>query len=145
MHNASDGARIKVWPGSPAALSGDLQGGGGSGRVNNITYEDFLVDNVDNAIQVTQCYGQRNFTLCKEFPSSLTISNINLDNFYGNTSEHYEPRSGTIVCSSPDVCTNITATDIDVTAPDGTTNLFDCLNVDESMLQGINCTAVSTS
>lgn len=26
MHNASDGARIKVWPNTPSALSGDLQG-----------------------------------------------------------------------------------------------------------------------
>jgi len=25
MHNASDGARIKVWPNTPSALSGDLQ------------------------------------------------------------------------------------------------------------------------
>lgn len=46
MHNASDGARIKVWPNSPSALSGDLQGGGGDGRVNNVTYSNFLLDNV---------------------------------------------------------------------------------------------------
>lgn len=38
MHNASDGARIKVWPNAPSAMSGDLQGGGGSGRVKNVTY-----------------------------------------------------------------------------------------------------------
>lgn len=42
MHNASDGARIKVWPNSPSALSGDLQGGGGDGRVNNITYDGMV-------------------------------------------------------------------------------------------------------
>lgn len=55
MSNASDGARIKVWPGSPAALSGDLQGGGGSGRVNNITYDTMSINNVDYAIEITQC------------------------------------------------------------------------------------------
>ena len=43
MHNASDGARIKVWPNSPSALSGDLQGGGGSGRVRNVTYGTFYL------------------------------------------------------------------------------------------------------
>ena len=57
MSNATDGARIKVWPGSPAALSGDLQGGGGSGSVNNITYDTFYVDNVDYVIEVSDILG----------------------------------------------------------------------------------------
>ena len=39
MYNATDGARIKVWPNAPSAQSGDLQGGGGMGRVRNVTYE----------------------------------------------------------------------------------------------------------
>jgi hypothetical protein len=39
--NAQNGARIKVWPGVPSALSADLQGGGGLGRVRNITYDTF--------------------------------------------------------------------------------------------------------
>lgn len=63
-----DSARIKVWPGAPAAMSTDLQGGGGSGLVKNITYDGMTVDNVDYAIKVTQCYGQKNLTLCNEFP-----------------------------------------------------------------------------
>ena len=68
MFNASDGARIKVWPGSPAELSGDLQGGGGTGSVKNVTYDTMSVSNVDYAIEITQCYGQSNFTLCNEYP-----------------------------------------------------------------------------
>ncbi|XHF96628.1 hypothetical protein AWENTII_000251 [Aspergillus wentii] len=68
MFNASDGARIKVWPGASAALSEDLQGGGGSGSVKNITYDKMYIDNVDYAIEVTQCYGQSNLTLCNQNP-----------------------------------------------------------------------------
>ncbi|KAH0389390.1 PGX, glycoside hydrolase family 28 protein, partial [Aureobasidium melanogenum] len=94
MSNASDGARIKVWPGSPAALSGDLQGGGGKGRVNNITYDTMAINNVDYAIEVTQCYGQKNLTACNEFPSELTISNIVMKNIHGTTSSKYSPISG---------------------------------------------------
>ncbi|KAI6859259.1 Exopolygalacturonase [Hortaea werneckii] len=144
MHNASNGARIKVWPGSPAALSGDLQGGGGSGRVRNVTYEDMLIDQVDYAVQITQCYGQDNFTLCNEFPSSLTISDIHLENFYGTTTDSYDPISGYVVCSDPDVCSNITISDFAVMAPSGPENLFTCDEVDESLLHGINCTAVDS-
>ncbi|KAI7497282.1 Exopolygalacturonase [Hortaea werneckii] len=144
MHNASNGARIKVWPGSPAALSGDLQGGGGSGRVRNVTYEDMLIDQVDYAVQITQCYGQDNFTLCNEFPSSLTISDIHLENFYGTTTDSYDPIGGYVVCSDPDVCSNITISDFAVMAPSGPENLFTCDQVDESLLHGINCTAVDS-
>lgn len=58
MSNASDGARIKVWPGASAALPGDLQGGGGGGAVQNITYDGMVLSNVDYPIEITQCYGQ---------------------------------------------------------------------------------------
>lgn len=48
----------------------DLQGGGGSGSVKNITYDGMRIDNVDWAIEVTQCYGQKNQTLCNKYPVS---------------------------------------------------------------------------
>ncbi|KAJ9622022.1 Exopolygalacturonase X-1 [Taxawa tesnikishii (nom. ined.)] len=143
MSNASDGARIKVWPGSPAALSGDLQGGGGTGRVRNITYDTMSIDNVDYAIEVTQCYGQKNLTLCNEFPSSLTISDISISNVHGKTSSKYQPISGYVVCSSESVCSNITLTDIAVTTPSGVENEFTCGDVDQTLLHGINCTTTN--
>jgi galacturan 1,4-alpha-galacturonidase len=143
MSNASDGARIKVWPGAPAALSGDLQGGGGRGRVNNITYDTMAISNVDYAIEITQCYGQKNLTACNEFPSQLSISNIVMRNIRGTTSAKYNPISGYVVCSSPSVCTNITLEDIQLSSPNGTVNLFSCGNVDQNLLQGIQCTEIN--
>ncbi|KAI9692354.1 MAG: Exopolygalacturonase X-1 [Bathelium mastoideum] len=140
MSNATDGARIKVWPGSPAELSGDLQGGGGTGMVNNITYDTMHVTNVDYAIEVTQCYGQSNLTLCNEYPSNLTISNILMEGITGTTSTKYEPISGYVVCSSENVCSNITVQGVDVTTPTGVTNQFTCGDVDEGLLMNINCT-----
>jgi len=142
MYNASDGARIKVWPGNPSALSGDLQGGGGGGVVRNVTYDGMLIDNVDYAIEVTQCYGQKNQTLCFENPSSLRIEDITFRNIHGTTSEKYEPLVGTIVCSSDTTCSNIMAEDIDVVSPSGS-NEFACLNVDDSLLIGVNCSDAS--
>ncbi|RDL33266.1 Exopolygalacturonase [Venustampulla echinocandica] len=133
MHNASDGARIKVWPNTPSAMSGDLQGGGGSGMVKNITYDTMIIDNVDYAIEVDQCYGQKNLTLCLEFPSPLTISDIVFKNFNGKTSKQYQPEIGTFACSSATACSNIVATDINVFSPNGTKDAY-CLNVDEEAL-----------
>lgn len=70
MSNASDGARIKVWPGIETDFQENLNGGGGLGYVRNVTYDMFYHDNNDRAITITQCYGQKNQTLCNEFPVS---------------------------------------------------------------------------
>ena len=141
MFNASDGARVKVWPGNPAELSGDLQGGGGSGYVRNITYDTFSINKVDYAIEVTQCYGQKNTTLCNQSPSNLTINDVVFNNFAGTASGVYNPLVGNIVCSSPGVCGNISATNINVVGPNNT-NAFTCLNVDDSLLH-VNCTTIN--
>ncbi|CAG7954195.1 unnamed protein product [Penicillium salamii] len=141
MFNASDGARIKVWPGISSALSTDLQGGGGSGLVKNITFDGMTIDNVDYAIEVTQCYGQKNLTLCNEYPSNLAIEDIYFKNFKGVTSSKYSPKVGTIVCSSPEVCSNINASNIDVSSPDGD-DQFTCTNVDDTLLD-VNCKAAT--
>jgi len=133
-----DGARIKVWPNTPSALSGDLQGGGGSGMVKNITYDTMGIDNVDYAIEVDQCYGQSNLTLCLEFPSPLTITDILFKNFNGKTSKKYQPEIGTFACSSSTVCNNIVASAINVVSPNGT-DLAYCLNVPQADLD-VTCT-----
>lgn len=138
MHNASDAARIKVWPNTPSALSGDLQGGGGSGEVNNITYDGMVIDNVDYAIEVTQCYGQKNITLCLEYPSPLTITNVLIKNLTGTTSSTYSPDIAAFLCSSADVCNNVTAVDINVVSPAGVNDAY-CLNMDNSTLD-VTCT-----
>ncbi|OIW23885.1 exopolygalacturonase [Coniochaeta ligniaria NRRL 30616] len=138
MHNASDGARIKVWPNAPSAMSGDLQGGGGSGRVRNVTYEDFTIDNVDYAIEITQCYGQKNITLCQQYPSPLTIEDIVFRRFSGKTSKQYQPLIAAFACSSSSVCGDIHATDINVVSPNGTHQAY-CLNQDASALD-VECT-----
>ncbi|KAH8705626.1 putative extracellular exo-polygalacturonase [Talaromyces proteolyticus] len=141
MFNASDGARIKVWPGVSSELSSDLQGGGGLGSVKNITYDTIQVDNVDWAIELTQCYGQSNQTLCNEYPSNLTISDVWFKNFAGVTSKTREPDVATLICSSPSVCSNIYVSNFNVTSPKGTNEAI-CKNVDESNLQ-LNCTSSS--
>lgn len=143
MSNATDGARIKVWPGTPAALSGDLQGGGGTGIVRNVTYDGMTIDNVDYAIEVTQCYGQKNETLCFQNPSNLQIEDVLFKNIQGKTSKLYAPLVGTIVCSSNTTCSNIRAESIDVIGPGGSDE-FACLNVDDSLLFGLNCSAVAS-
>ncbi|TLD25996.1 extracellular exo-polygalacturonase [Venturia nashicola] len=58
MINASHASRIKSWAGH-GVMSGVGSGGGGSGRVNNVTFEKFKVSGVESAITITQCYGEK--------------------------------------------------------------------------------------
>ncbi|KAK7750781.1 hypothetical protein SLS62_007333 [Diatrype stigma] len=102
MANASDGARIKVWPGIESKFQDLLNGGGGLGHVRNVTYDVFHHHNNDRAITITQCYGQDNQTLCTEFPANLTIEDITMRNFDGVVSTKLDPQAGSLVCSAPD-------------------------------------------
>ena len=70
MYNSSEGARIKVWPDSFSEKSANLNGGGGSGSVRNVTYDGMWLDNVDYGITITQCYGQDDEEECFKHPVS---------------------------------------------------------------------------
>ncbi|EXF86499.1 exopolygalacturonase [Colletotrichum fioriniae PJ7] len=140
MANASDAARIKVWPGIETAFQTLLNGGGGLGRVRNVTYDLFKNINNDRAITITQCYGQKNQTLCEEFPANLTISDITLKNIYGVVSTKLDPQAGSLVCSAADRCSNIRAENVTVTVPSGKPPVYECKNLDKGLLQ-INCTS----
>lgn len=139
LANATDGARIKAWPAAPAALSADLQGGGGSGHVRNVTFEHFHVDNVDYAIEITQCYGQKNLTLCQMDPSLVAIEDVAFNGFRGTTSQKYQPLVAALACGSWDACGYIRASAIDVVSPKGTRDAF-CLNMAMADLEGVTCT-----
>lgn len=89
---------------------------------------------------MTQCYGQKNNILCNEYPSSLTINDIVFENFGSTASGHYDPLVGNIVCSSPDVCGDIVATNTNVVDPEGN-DAFTCSNVDDGRL-AVNCTTI---
>lgn len=161
MSNASDAARIKVWPGVYSEMGPILTGGGGSGYVKNITYERYESINNDWAIEVNQCYGQSNKTLCELYPSNMTISDIYFIDMWGTTSSKNDPKVGTLVCSSPEVrplplffpqsthvaslahisrqqCYNFHAKNISITSPKGGSQWV-CSNFDTSDLEGFDC------
>ncbi|KAI8632940.1 polygalacturonase [Xylariaceae sp. FL1651] len=138
MSNASDAARIKVWPGVQSVFQPTLSGGGGSGYVKNVTYERFHSINNDWAIEVNQCYGQSNQTLCQLYPSNMTISDIYFIDMWGTTSKKYDPHVGTLVCSSPEQCYNFHARNISILSPTGKSQWI-CSNFNTSDLEGFDC------
>ncbi|KAI1755718.1 polygalacturonase [Xylaria castorea] len=138
MSDASDAARIKVWPGVHSDFEPILSGGGGSGYVRNITYERYESINNDWAIEVNQCYGQSNKTLCELYPSNMTISDIYFIDMWGTTSSKYDPKVGTLVCSSPEQCYNFYAKNVSITSPKGKSQWI-CSNFDTLGLEGFDC------
>ncbi|KAH9833270.1 pectin lyase-like protein [Rhodofomes roseus] len=137
MRYAENGARIKAFGGSPDANS---TAGGGTGYVKNVTFEDFFVYVVDDPIVIDQCYFT-DASVCEEYPSQLSISDIHFINVTGTSSG----AEGTVVvdleCSQE--CEDITASGIDVTSPDGPAT-YVCKNIASTDELGFNCSAPSS-
>ena len=161
MYNSSEGARIKVWPDSFSEKSANLNGGGGSGAVRNVTYDGMWLDNVDYGITITQCYGQDDEEECFKHPVStrnnrplsntpttictnndrqarLSISDITFKNIRGWTNRVFAPLVAHLVCSSPETCSNIRAENIDIRSINGS-HQATCRNVDTALLD-LDCT-----
>jgi galacturan 1,4-alpha-galacturonidase len=135
MSNASNGARIKTWPGHGTMTGGVGSGGGGKGRVQNITFDGMRLSRVDYAIEITQCYGQNDMAKCKADPSGVSISNIVIQGFSGTTSGKHGSTVGAFTCSSSSNCRNISVRDMHVSAPGGGSG-YRCSGVSVS---GIRC------
>lgn len=103
MSNATDGARIKVWPGADVEKPDGWVGGGGAGYVRNVTYDKFHQDNNDGAIKIDQCYGAVSASECERDPSLVILTDILFKDFWGTTSSANDPIVGSLICSSEDV------------------------------------------
>ncbi|GKT89524.1 glycoside hydrolase family 28 protein [Colletotrichum tofieldiae] len=120
MVNASNGARIKAWGGSPSATSTK---GGGTGLVQNITFEDFTMKNVDLPVVIDQCY-QTSADTCAQYPSGVRISDVHYIDITGTGGKASEVV--TMVCS--DVCEDITATGTKLVGTKGSSEYI-CQNI----------------
>ncbi|KAF6813986.1 polygalacturonase [Colletotrichum plurivorum] len=137
MSNASDGARIKIWPGVPPGTT-NSEVGGGLGYARNVTYDTFHNKNNDWAIQLTQCYFASSQEACRQYPATLIIEDILFKDFTGTTSKKNDPRVGSLICSDPSVCKNIEAHNINISPPSGKAPKWTCTNMDNSLLD-IDC------
>ncbi|CAN9144711.1 unnamed protein product [Alternaria alternata] len=93
LTNASDSARIKVWPGIQTSFQTLLNGGGGLRRIRNVTYDTFLLwAKEPNAVFGTS--GEQGMDQAGDIVSKLmnftqaklTISEVTIKNMYGTTS-----------------------------------------------------------
>ncbi|KAF6832708.1 polygalacturonase [Colletotrichum musicola] len=137
MSNASDGARIKIWPGVPPGTT-NSEVGGGLGYARNVTYDTFRNKNNDWAIQLTQCYFASSQEACRQYPATLIIEDILFKDFTGTTSKKNDPRVGSLICSDPLVCKNIQAHNVNILPPSGKAPKWTCTNMDNSLLD-IDC------
>lgn len=103
LSNATDGARLKVWPGADVEKPPGWIGGGGAGIVRNVTYDTFYNVNNDGAIKIDQCYGAVSAAECEADPSLVILTDVTFRNFFGTTSKKFDPVVGSLICSSPDV------------------------------------------
>ncbi|EJD48551.1 hypothetical protein AURDEDRAFT_199569 [Auricularia subglabra TFB-10046 SS5] len=104
--NAQNGARIKVWAGPNV----------GSGRVNQIVYENVVVENVDHPLIFDQCY-MTSAALCAQVPSRVGLTNIFIRNITGTSSGTQKSVVADLECSPGAVCSDITVDDLSIVPP----------------------------
>lgn len=127
LTNSQNGARIKLFGGSPLANS---TAGGGAGYVKNVTFSNFNVQNTEWPIIIDECFATP--VSCSEYPTQLDVSDIYFTNIAGTSSGTLGTMVVDLNCTSS--CTNITATNIDLTSPAGNATYF-CSNVTNSSLE----------
>ncbi|KAI9167918.1 Exopolygalacturonase X-2 [Paramyrothecium foliicola] len=134
LSNATDSARLKVWPGEGAVTKPGWIGGGGIGYVRNVTYELFHVDGNDAALKIDQCYGAVNASTCEEHPSQVVLEDIFFKDFYGKISKKSDPVAGSLICSSDESCDNIRAENVRIDIPSGKTARWQIRNLEKELL-----------
>lgn len=127
MIDSTKAAGIKLYPGGSDH---------GKGVVNNVTFENFVVDSSDYAFQVQSCYGEDD-DYCDEYPSTATITDVVVKGFSGTTSDKYSPVVADIDCPADGTC-GITTSSMIVKAPSGTTEYL-CANTPSGL--GVTCTS----
>ncbi|KAJ7593776.1 glycoside hydrolase family 28 protein [Mycena floridula] len=115
MTNAGNGARMKAWAGA----------GVGSGRVSNILFSNFLVNNVDSPITIDQCYST-NATACAANPSNTYFDNIWFTNITGTASG---ATVAALKCSPDGRCGRVNVNDLHLLPGAGFNATYICQNI----------------
>lgn len=126
MIDSTKAAGIKLYPG----------GSHGTGIVNNVTWENVVVQNCDYAFQIQSCYNE-DADYCDEYPSDGQLSGIVLKNFSGTTSSKYDPAVMNVNCPADGTC-GVTMSGITVKAPSGKAEYL-CANTPSTL--GVTCTS----
>lgn len=102
--NCIDGAYVKTWAGVPASTSGNGDaGGGGSGLVKNVTFNNFEMVNVAMPMQLSQCiYSEGSSQFCNT--SKMAIEDVTWSNIYGTSRYNI---AAMLYCSAVHPCPGI--------------------------------------
>lgn len=128
------GAYFKSWVGKEEGQP-PQGGGGGTGRVSNVTFTNLHVDNVTQAVYINKCYfkvaDQANY--CDT--STLEFGNMSFVNVTGMVGSNY---GVSLNCSAAAHCRDLNFQGLNLTLANGKQSGFYCDNVDG--LTGANCT-----
>ncbi|KAI9014333.1 pectin lyase fold/virulence factor [Phycomyces nitens] len=107
--DCQNGVRIKTWP-------------GGKGSVTGITFDNINLQNAENPILITThyCDNQKAESCTGSDSTSLTISDVTLNNIYGSISTTKKKPIISVNCSTETPCKNFAITNINIVAASNT-------------------------
>ncbi|KAG9086986.1 hypothetical protein FS749_003241, partial [Ceratobasidium sp. UAMH 11750] len=120
--SSNNGARIKVWAGPV-----------GSAIVNDVHYEDLVVQNLTNPIVVDSCYFSSAY--CTSGTPVAKITNVTITNITGTSTGSVV---SSIICPQGATC-DLKVKNINITPANGAKPVYRCYSV-TSESTGLNCT-----
>ncbi|KAF2738343.1 glycoside hydrolase family 28 protein, partial [Polyplosphaeria fusca] len=129
--SGQNGARLKAWAGPDV----------GYGYIDNITYKDIHIENIDHPIVLDQCYFNINETACAAYPSKVNITNVNFLNVHGTSSGKKGRVVADLRCSPGATCSGIHLDEINLTSPAGSPAQIVCDNIQGDI--GVECVPAS--
>lgn len=126
---------VKIWSGTPNGYPPN-GGGGGTGRIHNITFTNFTLGGAQQMFQISSCLGQwGSGPGCDS--SNFSVSDIKLSGIEGSlTTEDVV----SLQCSSKAPCPGIELENIRLSV-NGTTPAYLCSNVSQPI--GFDCTGLT--
>ncbi|KAG8789527.1 hypothetical protein FRC12_013417 [Ceratobasidium sp. 428] len=122
VSTSNNGARIKVWAGPV-----------GSAIVNDIHYEDLVVQNVTNPIVVDSCYFSSPY--CTSGTPVASITNVTITNITGTSTGNVV---SSIICPKGATC-DFKLKNVNIKPANGAKPVYRCYSV-TSESTGLNCT-----
>ena len=127
MIDSTKAAGIKLYPDGPDH---------GTAVVQNVTFQNFVVQNSDYAFQIQSCYGE-DTSYCSSTPSTAQLTGVVVKGFSGTTSSKYSPTVANINCPAAGTC-GVTLSSMTVKPPSGSAQYL-CANTPSNL--GVTCTS----
>jgi hypothetical protein len=134
--NVAGGAYFKSWVGVEAGVP-PQGGGGGTGKVSNVSFSGLRADNVTNAVYINKCYYKVASQAAYCDTSTLLFEDLTFENVEGTVNSAV---GISLNCSAAASCHGVSFKGVDLAGSSGGSANFTCVNA--LNVTGLQCNSI---